>query len=75
MKVEAVGKIQMESINRDKEQEALKKSISEVQEVYDQSAINSALKRGELKEQEIKAREERLRVYLEKHRELNNTVS
>ncbi|GGK50087.1 hypothetical protein [Aliivibrio fischeri] len=44
MKVEAVGKIQMESIEREKSQEVLKNSISNMkmqnEGVYDQQAIN-----------------------------------
>ncbi|AAW87202.1 hypothetical protein ACTFQF_19130 [Aliivibrio fischeri] len=76
MKVEAVGKIQMESIEREKSQEVLKNSISNMkmqnEGVYDQQAINFALKRGEIKEQEIESRVNRLKIYMDKQRELNN---
>lgn len=76
MKVEAVGKIQMESIEREKSQEVLKNSISNMkmqnEGVYDQQAINFALKRGEIKEQEIESRVNRLKIYMGKQRELNN---
>ncbi|GEK15931.1 MULTISPECIES: hypothetical protein [Aliivibrio] len=76
MKVEAVGKIQMESIEREKSQEVLKNSISNMkmqnEGVYDQQAINFARKRGEIKEQEIESRVNRLKIYMDKQRELNN---
>lgn len=76
MKVEAVGKIQMESIEREKSQEVLKNSISNMkmqnEGVYDQQAINFARKRGEIKEQEIESRVNRLKIYMDKQQELNN---
>ncbi|EHN68855.1 hypothetical protein [Aliivibrio fischeri] len=76
MKVEAVGKIQMESIEREKSQEVLKNSISNMkmqnEGVYDQQAINFARKRGEIKEQEIESRVNRLKIYMDKQRDLNN---
>ncbi len=40
--------------------------------VYDHQAINFALKRGEIKEQEIESRVNRLKIYMDKQRELNN---
>ncbi|CED56855.1 hypothetical protein ACU5DF_04445 [Aliivibrio wodanis] len=75
MKVEAVGKIQTESIARDRRQESLKSSIIDMKmssaSVYDQQAIDFALKRGELREKEIESRAYRLRIYMDQQRKLN----
>ncbi|OCH16755.1 hypothetical protein A6E05_02695 [Aliivibrio sp. 1S165] len=78
MKIEAIGKIQTESIERDKSQEELKNSISNMkmqnEGVYDQKAINFAMKRGELREKEIESRVNRLKVYMDQQRNLNNVM-
>ena len=76
MKVEAIGRIQTESIERVRRQEVLKNSISYMkmqnEGVYDQQAINFAMKRGELREKEIESRVNRLKVYMDQQRNLNN---
>lgn len=76
MKIEAIGKIQTESIERDRSQEELKNSISNMkmqnEGVYDQKAVNFAMKRGELREKEIESRVNRLKVYMDQQRNLNN---
>ncbi|GLR73993.1 MULTISPECIES: hypothetical protein [Aliivibrio] len=78
MKIEAIGKIQTESIERDRSQEELKNSISNMkmqnEGVYDQQAIKFAMKRGELKEKEIESRVNRLKVYMDQQRNLNNVM-
>ena len=78
MKIEAIGKIQTESIERDKSQEELKNSISNMkmqnEGVYNQKAINFAMKRGELREKEIESRVNRLKVYMDQQRNLNNVM-
>lgn len=75
MKIEAVSNIQMGAIERDRNQEALKNSLCQMQMqsggIYNQEAIDLALKRARFKEQEIASRVNRLKVYLDKNRNLD----
>ncbi len=78
MKVETVGKILSESIERDRKQEALKKSVvdmtTQTEGSYDQKAINLAMKRGEIREKEIASRANRLKIYMDTQRKINNSI-